>query len=181
LPGHARRDVFRRSDLRPRRASSPLAESTGYVAPSAGERRDGHLLVVEHLEDADQMGHRQQLARFQVDVQQLDLAVLRRCRRLAPDQLAQAGRVDDRHVLEVDHDLGVTILELGEQRAAQRDIARADRELAAQVQNRDACDLSFHDLHRQLPELRRHSIHRQAMTRYEALSHNLRRSIPGRS
>ena len=102
------------------------------------------------------------------------LAALAAHRRVAAHDLAQAGRIDVRHVGQVQQDLGLAAVHQPRHRVAQRVVAFADQDLSVQVQDDDVTDL------RSTIFMRSFSLLRQSVTRNRhAITRIPRLSIAG--
>src|SRR5262249_28372992 len=77
-------------------------------------------------------------------MQQLELSSLVGHRGVAPDQLADTGRVDRGHFLHVDQDVLLAFLDQFVDRFAKLHVAGTDRDLAFQIQNLDAAGSLAH-------------------------------------
>src|SRR6185503_625909 len=85
------------------------------------------------------------------EVDELEAPALAAHRRVAADDLAEAGGIDVRNVGEVQQDLGLAAIDEAGDRVAQGIVALADQDLAVEVQDDDVTDRSLDDLHCSVP------------------------------
>src|SRR5215471_3335787 len=109
---------------------SKLARSAAKFFGLRGEARHRLRLRLVDVEDRDELRHRQYVVDLRRKVEKLELAALVRHGGVTPDELADAGRVDGRHVLHVDQNVLLALVHQLVDRLPQLDVARSDRDLA---------------------------------------------------
>src|SRR5215207_5934543 len=127
--------------------------TTGYVAGFSGARPlffeagDCGGLVLVDVEDGQQLGDGEQVPDLPRQVEELQLPALAPEGGEAGDEFADAARVHVADLRQVQEDLLPAPLGQSPDRAAQRDVALADRDLAAEIEHGHVAGLPLGNLH----------------------------------